>query len=210
MDDLVRYESAVRKLDLSRTESGLPEDRTRILSEVKASAGIKAMQGSVQVGRCGRGRSRVVCTVQACGSVRRGSAERRRSKWGQVLASRGWSAGGAGTLTGVGLNLNRTSRLASPRLSSHLALSLVSPRLVSLHLDLPGCAGRTDAVGTGGAEVARRTAGRCTVLRAAAAGMGSVDFLPDVRRWAQGSAIRHHTFTPICSSIALHSGPNPT
>ena len=50
VDDLVRYESAVRKLDLARTESGLPEDRTRILSEVKASAGIKAMQGSVQVG----------------------------------------------------------------------------------------------------------------------------------------------------------------
>ena len=101
--------------------------------------------------------------------------------------------------------LNSQPQLTSPYLASPLLYPGAGMNLTLPHRTLLGCTGRADAVCAGGAEVARRAAGRCAVLRAVIAGVGSVDFLPAaVRRWAQGSTISpicDRSFTPIRSSF---------
>ena len=48
MEDLVFFEAACKRLEVGRSDTTLPEDKTRILSDIKASAGVKSMQTAVQ------------------------------------------------------------------------------------------------------------------------------------------------------------------
>lgn len=45
---LASYEERVQSIDLNKTESGKTEDKTRILSEIRGSSGLKIMQRSLQ------------------------------------------------------------------------------------------------------------------------------------------------------------------
>ncbi len=50
MKDLVRFEAACKRIDvLHGSSTSLPDDKPRILSAIKAGAGVRAMQNSVQV-----------------------------------------------------------------------------------------------------------------------------------------------------------------
>ena len=53
MKDVVGFEAACKRIDvLHGSSTSLPDDKPRILSAIKAGAGVRAMQNSVQVWNC--------------------------------------------------------------------------------------------------------------------------------------------------------------
>ena len=48
LDFVAGYEEKVQSLDLTKTESSKPDDKTKILSEIRGSSGVKIMQRSLQ------------------------------------------------------------------------------------------------------------------------------------------------------------------